>query len=59
LAALAYRDTTAENRDFWRNEMGQALREIQEMYDDKIDSMKNEMEASYNLKVYRQHSRQM
>lgn len=59
MAALAYRDTTAENRDFWRNEMGQALREIQEMYDDKIDSMKNEMEASYNLKVYRQHSRQM
>lgn len=31
--------------------MGQALREIQQMYDDKIDSMKNEMEASYNLKV--------
>lgn len=59
MAALAYRDTTAENRDFWRNEMGQALREIQEMYDDKIDSMKNEMEASYNLKVYGQDARQI
>jgi len=48
---LAYRDTTAENRDFWKNEMGQALREIQDMYDDKLDIMRNEIESSYNLKV--------
>lgn len=51
LAALAYRDTTAENRDFWKNEMGQALREIQDMYDDKLDIMRNEVESSYNLKI--------
>jgi len=52
LAALAYRDTTAENREFWKNEMGQALREIQQVYDDKLESMRSEMETFYNLKVW-------
>jgi len=51
LAALAYRDTTAENREFWKNEMGQALREIQQIYDEKLDVMRGEMETFYNLKV--------
>jgi len=51
LAALAYRDTTAESRDFWKNEMAQAIREIEQMYADKLDTMKVEMESSYNLKV--------
>jgi len=51
LAALAYRDTTAENREFWKNEMGQALREIQQVYEDKLDTMRSEIEASYSLKV--------
>ena len=51
LAALAYRDTTAENREYWKNEMGQALREIHQVYDDKLDGMRNELETYYNLKV--------
>jgi len=51
LAALAYRDTSAESRDFWKNEMAQAIREIEAMYADKLDTMKTEMESSYNLKV--------
>lgn len=51
LSALAYRDTTAENREFWKNEMGQALREIHQVYDDKLDGMRAEMETFYNLKV--------
>jgi len=51
LAALAYRDTTAENREFWKNEMGQALREIQGVYEEKMDTMRGEIEASYSLKV--------
>jgi len=51
LAALAYRDSTAENREFWKNEMGQALREIQQVYEDKLDTMRTEVEASYSLKV--------
>jgi len=51
LQAMAYRDTTSENREFWKNEMGQCLREIQQAYDDKIDGIRTEMEGYYNLKV--------
>lgn len=51
LAALAYRDTTNENREFWKNEMGGALRDIQRIYDDKMDAIRDEMETFYNMKV--------
>jgi intermediate filament protein if len=51
LAALAYRDTTAENREYWKNEMGQALREIHQVYDDKMEGMRGELETFYNLKI--------
>jgi intermediate filament protein if len=51
LAALAYRDTTAENREFWKNEMGAALREIQMCYDEKMDTMRGELEGYYNMKI--------
>ena len=51
LAALAYRDTTAENREFWKNEMGNALREIQGCYDEKLDTMRGELDTMYNVKV--------
>ena len=51
LAALAYRDTTAENRDFWKNEMGQAIREISQTYDEKLEAMRGELETYYNMKV--------
>jgi len=51
LAALAYRDTTSENREYWKSEMGQALREIQQSYEDKVDGIRAELESFYNLKV--------
>lgn len=51
LQALAYRDTTQENRDFWKNEMGGALRDIQHAYEEKIDEMKEELEKYYNMKI--------
>jgi len=51
LQSMAYRDTTSENREYWKNEMGQALREIQQAYDEKIDGIRTEMEGYYNLKV--------
>jgi len=51
LAALAYRDTTAENREFWKNELGQAIRDIQQEYDSKVDQIRGDMEGFYNLKV--------
>ena len=53
LQALAYRDTTQENRDFWKNEMGNALREIQKVYEEKIEEMREELEKYYNMKVMR------
>ncbi|BFZ05555.1 hypothetical protein BsWGS_08594 [Bradybaena similaris] len=51
LSALAYRDTTAENREFWKNELSQAIRDIQQEYDNKVDQIRGEMETFYNLKV--------
>ncbi|CAD5124848.1 DgyrCDS13103 [Dimorphilus gyrociliatus] len=51
LAALAYRDTTAENREFWKNEMAQCLREISNTYDEKLELMRGELETYYNLKM--------
>jgi len=51
LAELAYRDTTGENREFWKNEMGHALREIQQVYDDKLETVRGELETLYNVKV--------
>lgn len=51
LAALAYRDTTNENREFWKSEMAQAMREIQSTYDEKLDTMRAELETYYNMKV--------
>jgi hypothetical protein len=52
LAALAYHNSINDNREFWKNEMGQALREIQQVYDEKMDSVRGELETFYNLKVY-------
>lgn len=51
MAALAYRDTTAENREFWKNELSQAIHDIQMEYDSKMDAIRGEMETFYNLKV--------
>lgn len=51
LAALAYRDTTNENREFWKSELANAIREIQVTYDEKLDGMRGELETYYNLKV--------
>ncbi len=51
LAALAYRDTTQENREFWKNELASCLREISETYEDKLNAMRGELETYYNMKV--------
>lgn len=51
LAALAYRDTSPETRDYWRNELQQAIREIQQMYEDKMDLMKVQLESNYTVKL--------
>jgi len=51
LSALAYRDATPESRDFWKSEMQQAIREIEQMYSDKLDLMKIEVQNSYDGKL--------
>lgn len=51
LAALASQDTTAENRDYWKNELQNAIREIQRMYEEKMDQMRGDLESHYNFKV--------
>ena len=51
LAALAYRDSTEDNRKFWKSEMTQALREIQDTYDEKLKSMRGDLESSCHFKV--------
>ena len=48
---LAYRYTTAENREFWKSELEQAIRDIQQEYNAKVDQERGDMERSYNLKV--------
>ncbi|ESO03062.1 hypothetical protein HELRODRAFT_173940 [Helobdella robusta] len=51
LAALAYRDTTTENRELWKSEMSSSLRQMQQLYDDKVDDMRKELESFYTMKV--------
>lgn len=51
LAALAYRDTTSENREYWKNELAQAIHDIQQEYEAKLDGMRGDMDAYYNAKM--------
>lgn len=50
LAALAYQNTTPD-RDYWKSELADAIREIELMYGMKLEDMKTDMEANYNLKL--------
>jgi intermediate filament protein if len=51
LQALAGRDTTAENREFFRNELAMAIRDIRAEYDQIQTANKTDMESWYKLKV--------
>jgi len=51
LAALASQDSSAENKDYWKNELQNAIREIQRMYEEKMDQMRGDLESHYNFKV--------
>ena len=51
MALLANRDTTADNRNFWKNEMGSALKEIQEIYEMKIDEIKTQCENNFSAQA--------
>jgi len=51
LQNLAARDTTAENREFFKNELAGAIRDIRSEYDNQAAVNKNDMESWYKLKV--------
>ncbi|CAI5450547.1 unnamed protein product [Caenorhabditis angaria] len=51
LQTLASRDTTPENREFFKNELSSAIRDIREEYDQVNNVNRNDMESWYRLKV--------
>ena len=51
LQAMAARDTTAENREFFKNELAMAIRDIRTEYDDAANQNRGDMESWYKLKV--------
>ncbi|KAK6041413.1 intermediate filament tail domain protein [Cooperia oncophora] len=51
LQAMAARDTTSENREFFKNELASAIRDIRSEYDQMMNTNRNDMESWYKLKV--------
>uniref|UniRef100_A0A914C3M7 Intermediate filament protein n=1 Tax=Acrobeloides nanus TaxID=290746 RepID=A0A914C3M7_9BILA len=51
LQAIAARDTTSENREFFRNELANAIRDIRAEYDALNQANRNDIESWYKLKV--------
>ena len=51
LQSMAARDTTSENREFFKNELAQAMREIREEYENLNNANRNDIESWYKLKV--------
>ncbi|KAI6235772.1 Intermediate filament protein HG-IF1 [Aphelenchoides besseyi] len=51
LQAMAARDTTNENREFFRNELANAIRDIRNEYDQLNNANRNDIESWYKLKV--------
>lgn len=51
LQAMAARDTTNENREFFRNELANAIRDIRNEYDALNNANRNDIESWYKLKV--------
>ena len=51
LQAMASRDTTNENREYFRNELASAIREIRAEYDQLCNTQRVDMESWYKLKV--------
>ncbi|CAD6190659.1 unnamed protein product [Caenorhabditis auriculariae] len=51
LQALAARDTTGENREYFKNELASAIRDIRSEYDQMMNGNRNDLESWYKLKV--------
>lgn len=48
---MASRDTTSENREYFKNELAAAIREIRTEYDTVCNVQRTDMESWYKLKV--------
>ncbi|KAL4001708.1 Intermediate filament protein B [Acanthocheilonema viteae] len=51
LQAMAARDTTPENREYFKNELSSAIRDIRAEYDQICNINRTDMESWYKLKV--------
>lgn len=51
LQLMASRDTTVENREYFKNELMSAMREIRQEYDQRMQANKTDMESWYRMKV--------
>ncbi|CAD5215372.1 unnamed protein product [Bursaphelenchus okinawaensis] len=51
LQSQAARDTTGENREFFKNELASAIREIRDEYDALNTTNRNDVESWYRVKV--------
>ncbi|KAI6222633.1 hypothetical protein M3Y95_00914300 [Aphelenchoides besseyi] len=51
LRAMASRDTTNENREYFKNELASAIRDIRQEYDQIVNLNRNDVESWYRLKV--------
>ncbi|CAJ0583969.1 unnamed protein product, partial [Mesorhabditis spiculigera] len=51
LQAMASRDTTTENREYFKNELASAIRDIRQEYDQLMQVNRNDIESWYKLKV--------
>ncbi|VDK87566.1 unnamed protein product, partial [Onchocerca ochengi] len=51
LQAMAARDTTSENREYFKNELSSAIRDIRAEYDQICNMNRTDMESWYKLKV--------
>jgi len=51
LRALINQDTYKDNRQFWESEMSNAIRELQNEFDRRLDHQNQQMQSYYQMKV--------
>eukprot|EP00080_Pristionchus_pacificus_P001492 PDM61512.1 hypothetical protein PRIPAC_50954 [Pristionchus pacificus] len=51
LQSMVSRDTTPENREFFKNELASAIRDIRQEYDQRMLTNRTDIESWYKLKV--------
>lgn len=56
LVVLAHRDTTPENREYFKNELAAAIRDIRSEYDQITHANRTDMESWYKLRVQEIHT---